>query len=67
MVLRKMMQRDDAVMAGLAIGRARRFPTKSEQARWCGEPGTCRAFYRGIARGRRQAANLQQLRLQGVA
>jgi hypothetical protein len=62
------MKREDATAAGLAIGRARRRPNASEMAKWCrNDNGIREAFFRGLIRGRRLAAKLQQLELSGVA
>ena len=61
------MRREEALMAGLAVGRARRRPNASEIATWHRDNGLRRAFERGRRRGRLQVLRLEQLRLEGVA
>lgn len=67
MLLRMRMKREEATMAGLAVGRARRRPNASEVATWYRHNGLRAAFERGRRRGRRQVTRLEQLRLEGVA
>ena len=66
MVLRRQMMREAAAEAGYHVGLARRQPNHAEKSRWH-RAGLKESFDRGLERGRRQRARLEQLTLEGVA